>query len=175
MTQTCNADGTLPRPGLACGLRSSVHSLLCNLSVTAWCLNGSGVRPTNSDQLSQCHYTFFPDSACIMPALVAPPRHCIPDVTRKVKGESDAHVEDLQPFACGMTGRSVEVLEPQSCEVQGTFPHWLQGQLYRNGPGVWDVETKSGETFSLAHWYSMTVVELQPHKTFQVMLSRHQA
>lgn len=87
-----------------------------------------------------------------MPALVAPPRHCIPDITRKVTGETDALVEDLQPFACGMTGRSVEVSEPQSCAVQGVFPHWLQGQLYRNGPGVWDVETKSGETFSLAHW-----------------------
>lgn len=88
-----------------------------------------------------------------MPALVAPPRHCIPDITRKVTGETDALVEDLQPFACGMTGRSVEVSEPQSCAVQGVFPHWLQGQLYRNGPGVWDVETKSGETFSLAHWF----------------------
>jgi len=98
------------------------------------------------------NYTFFPEPACIMPALVAPPRHCIPDIRRKMKGETDALVEDLQPFACGMMGRSVEVLEPQSCEVQGVLPHWLQGQLYRNGPGVWDVETKCGETFSLAHW-----------------------
>ena len=88
-----------------------------------------------------------------MPALVAPPRHCIPDISRKVGDGLPESFEDLQPFACGMTGRSPETLEPQGCEVQGDIPDWLQGQLYRNGPGVWDIQTKSGETFSLAHWY----------------------
>ena len=90
--------------------------------------------------------------ACEMPALVAPPRHCIPDIGRKVNGDAPDAAEELQPFACGMSGRSIEILEPHNCEVHGTIPDWLEGSLYRNGPGAWDIQTKSGETFSLAHW-----------------------
>jgi len=88
-----------------------------------------------------------------MPALLAPPpRHFIHDIGQTVKDGASTGVEELQPFACGMSGRSVEVLEPQSCEVLGMLPEWLQGQLYRNGPGMWDIQTKSGEMFSFAHW-----------------------
>lgn len=91
-----------------------------------------------------------------MPALVAPPpRHCIHDIGQKVKGSASALVEEFQPFACGMSGRSVEILKPQSCEVVGILPEWLQGQLFRNGPGMWDMHTKSGEMFSFAHWSAM--------------------
>lgn len=87
-----------------------------------------------------------------MPALVAPPRHCIPDIGRKLTGDASEAIDELQPFACGMSGRSIEVLEPQNCDVQGVIPDWLQGSLYRNGPGAWDIQTKSGETFSMSHW-----------------------
>ena len=59
---------------------------------------------------------------------------------------------DLQPFACGLTGTSVEVLEPRQCDVVGAVPSWLQGDLYRNGPGTFDVETNSGSMYSIAHW-----------------------
>ncbi len=96
-----------------------------------------------------------------MPALVAPPRNCIPDIGRKVKGDAPEHVEDLQPFACGMTGRSIEVLKPQDCEVLGTIPEWVQGQLYRNGPGAWDIQTRSGEMYSMAHWSVQLLLHVQ--------------
>ena len=46
---------------------------------------------------------------------------------------------DQQPFACGLTGTSAEVLEPRQCDVEGAIPSWLQGDLYRNGPGTWDI------------------------------------
>ena len=87
-------------------------------------------------------------------ALVAPPRHCVPEIGRQALGEEqDGHVE-LQSFACGLTGRCAEVPEPQACELQGTVPQWLQGDLYRNGPGTWDIKTKSGKIFSMGHWYN---------------------
>ncbi len=84
--------------------------------------------------------------------LVGPPSDCVPHIGRQAVGNHTKLCAELQPFACGMSGRTLEVLEPQDCQVQGGFPDWLQGQLYRNGPGVWDVETQSGDTFSMAHW-----------------------
>ena len=104
-----------------------------------------------------------------MSALTEPPRHLLSDIGLRTKG--DAHqsskirtVEgtqdhmpehgDLQPFACGLTGTSVEVLEPRLCDVEVAIPSWLQGDLYRNGPGTFDIETKSGSVYSVAHWYA---------------------
>ena len=99
-----------------------------------------------------------------MSLLSEPPRHLLSEIGRKVKNGahhsieeptvegSQAPVPDLQPFACGLTGTSVEVLEPRQCDVEGSIPSWLQGDLYRNGPGTFDVETKGGSVYSIAHW-----------------------
>ncbi len=102
-----------------------------------------------------------------MPSLSEPPRHLLPELGRKLFGNTGslqqlpkngsitpAHA-DLPPFACGLTGTSVEVLEPRLCDVEGTVPSWLEGNLFRNGPGVWDIETKGGQTYSVAHWYAL--------------------
>ena len=102
----------------------------------------------------------------VMTTLPAPPKHLLPDIGRKLHADVHRRAKDpsndtaqvqkpaheLQPFACGLTGTSVEVLEPKQCDVEGSVPSWLQGDLYRNGPGTWDIETKNGTTFSLAHW-----------------------
>lgn len=103
-----------------------------------------------------------------MSTLTEPPRHLLSEVGIRTKG--DAHQSskvctvdgtqeqmasehsDLQPFACGLTGTSVEVLDPRQCGVEGAIPSWLQGDLYRNGPGTFDIETKSGSVYSIAHW-----------------------
>lgn len=103
-----------------------------------------------------------------MSTLPEPPRRLLSEIGLRTKG--DAHQsskavnvertrdqlpseqEHLQPFACGLMGTSVEVLEPRQCGVEGAIPSWLQGDLYRNGPGTFDVETTSGSVYSIAHW-----------------------
>ena len=101
-----------------------------------------------------------------MSTLLEPPRHLLPELGRKLKAAQNStgaarldgaqlkqHEQgDQQPFACALTGTSVEVLEPSQCDVEGTIPSWLEGDLYRNGPGTWDIETKNGSIYSLAHW-----------------------
>jgi carotenoid cleavage dioxygenase-like enzyme len=46
-----------------------------------------------------------------------------------------------------------EVREPVALTVEGHLPPWLRGTLFRNGPGVWDIETKDGGVHSLDHWF----------------------
>lgn len=99
-----------------------------------------------------------------MSTLPEPPRHLLSELGRRAKGDAHQssgaakaagaqhHMPDLQPFACGLTGTSVEVLEPRQCDIEGTVPSWLQGDLYRNGPGTFDVDTSSGSVYSIAHW-----------------------
>ncbi len=112
-----------------------------------------------------------------MPSLSEPPRHLLPELGRKLFGHTGspkqlprngsitpAHA-DLPPFACGLTGTSVEVLEPRRCDVEGTVPSWLEGNLFRNGPGVWDIETKGGQTYSVAHWYALGSLFRASHTT----------
>lgn len=106
----------------------------------------------------------FAASRAKMPSLPEPPRHLLPELGRRIAGRTDIlkHTPqngspapaDLPPFACGLTGTSVEVMEPRHCEIEGTVPLWLEGDLFRNGPGTWDVKTKGGETYSVAHWFS---------------------
>ncbi len=103
-----------------------------------------------------------------MPSLPEPPRHLLPELGHRAlgrkscakqsakKGSTTSAHADLQPFACGLTGTSVEVLEPRPCEIEGELPSWLEGDLFRNGPGVWDIETKGGQVYSLPHWYGPT-------------------
>ena len=101
-----------------------------------------------------------------MTALLEPPRHLLPEIGSRAKAAgdpgthapfdrgqlTDSQHSDLQPFACALTGTAVEVLESTQCDVEGAVPSWLQGDLYRNGPGTWDIETKNGSVYSLAHW-----------------------
>lgn len=102
-----------------------------------------------------------------MSILPEPPRRLLSEIGRRANGDahqssgpatvlgSQHHMPEagnLQPFACGLTGTSVEVLEPRQCDVEGNIPSWLQGDLYRNGPGTFDINTRSGSVYSIAHW-----------------------
>ena len=104
-----------------------------------------------------------------MPTLPEPPRHLLAEVGRRAVPHRSSAKElasgdpaskpahsDLPSFACGLTGTSVEVLDATPCQIEGTVPDWLEGDLLRNGPGTWDIETKSGQIYSLAHWYAST-------------------
>lgn len=46
-----------------------------------------------------------------------------------------------------------EVVEPISLTVEGDLPAWLSGTLLRNGPGVFEIETGTGTSHSLDHWF----------------------
>lgn len=98
-------------------------------------------------------------SAEAMPSLPQPRADLLLEVGRRsvlVNGASKApeHHTDQQlaPFACGMSGTPVEVPDARPCQLTGTLPTWLQGDLYRNGPGTFDIRTDSGRVFSVPHW-----------------------
>lgn len=46
-----------------------------------------------------------------------------------------------------------EVVEPIRLTVEGELPAWLEGTLLRNGPGVYEIETGDGTSYSLDHWF----------------------
>lgn len=46
-----------------------------------------------------------------------------------------------------------EVPDPISLSVRGALPSWLEGKLYRNGPGVFDIETARDTTVHIDHWF----------------------
>ena len=106
-----------------------------------------------------------------MPTLLQPPRQLLSEIgrkaqalarpstegTRDVRAQLEYPERDLEPFACALTGTSAEVLEPRHCDIEGIFPSWLHGDLFRNGPGTWDIETRNGSMYSLAHWYTCNV------------------
>lgn len=52
----------------------------------------------------------------------------------------------------GLTGKAATVRNAVACETVGKIPLWLEGSLYRNGPGIFDVTTKSGKTATVPHW-----------------------
>lgn len=77
-------------------------------------------------------------------------RSVLPNGARK---QADlAADQQLAPFACAMTGTPAEVPNARSCEMHGTLPDWLQGDLYRNGPGTFDIRTDGGQVYSIPHW-----------------------
>lgn len=43
---------------------------------------------------------------------------------------------------------AAEVEEPETVDVEGTLPDWLNGNFYRIGPGKFDFEND----YSLIHW-----------------------
>ena len=44
--------------------------------------------------------------------------------------------------------KNVSEINNVSCETYGTIANWLQGNLYRNGPGLFDFEKQS-----VSHWF----------------------
>ncbi|KAJ3291568.1 hypothetical protein HDU79_002297 [Rhizoclosmatium sp. JEL0117] len=65
------------------------------------------------------------------------------------------NIDDPQwPFLAALTDfkQENEVLEPVECAVEGSIPGWLHGQLYRTGPGIFDIQAE-GRTISLDHWF----------------------
>ncbi|KAF4984588.1 hypothetical protein FZEAL_265 [Fusarium zealandicum] len=54
---------------------------------------------------------------------------------------------DANPLAFGLYA-TPEIQEPTALQVEGTFPRWLTGSLYRGGAGTWD----SGN-FTAEHWF----------------------
>lgn len=56
-------------------------------------------------------------------------------------------------YACGLSGRVSEVLTPISLPVKGCIPPWVRGALYRNGPGVFDLDKADGRKFRFDHWF----------------------
>ncbi|ORY47688.1 hypothetical protein BCR33DRAFT_782784 [Rhizoclosmatium globosum] len=55
------------------------------------------------------------------------------------------------PFiACMEDG--TQVSEETECQVSGVIPNWLEGQLYRTGPGIYEVNS-DGRTITLDHWF----------------------
>ncbi|KAG0013304.1 hypothetical protein BGZ81_001092 [Podila clonocystis] len=56
------------------------------------------------------------------------------------------------PYAAGYDN-SPEVLEPTPLTVKGTIPPWLEGALYRSGPGTYDLKSESGKDIKIQHWF----------------------
>ncbi|KAF9084929.1 hypothetical protein BGX29_005503 [Mortierella sp. GBA35] len=56
------------------------------------------------------------------------------------------------PYAAGYDN-CPEVLDPINLTVKGTIPPWLEGALYRSGPGTYDLKTESGKDVHIQHWF----------------------
>ena len=94
-----------------------------------------------------------------MPLLPQPQNGLLSDIGRRSVLSNDARKQadaaadqQLAPFACAMTGTPAEVPSARSCEMHGKLPDWLQGNLYRNGPGTFDIRTDGGQVYSIPHW-----------------------
>ncbi|CAO3573040.1 unnamed protein product [Mortierella alpina] len=59
--------------------------------------------------------------------------------------------EGQWPYAAGYEN-CPEVLEPIALRVSGNIPSWLEGVLYRSGPGTYDLKTESGKDIHIQHW-----------------------
>ena len=46
-----------------------------------------------------------------------------------------------------------ETRTPIELKVTGTIPSYVQGVLYRTGPGSYTTPTKNGEIFKIQHWF----------------------
>ncbi len=46
-----------------------------------------------------------------------------------------------------------EIPEDISLRVSGTIPAYVDGRLYRNGPGLYELTHKNGETTHINHWF----------------------
>lgn len=56
------------------------------------------------------------------------------------------------PFAKMFTSTK-EQLKPIDLVVDGKIPSYVQGSLYRNGPGIFEVTHSDGQTTPISHWF----------------------
>lgn len=57
-----------------------------------------------------------------------------------------------RPITAGLT-TVPEIPEDVSLPVTGKIPSYVNGRLFRNGPGVYEVTHKNGETTHINHWF----------------------
>lgn len=67
-------------------------------------------------------------------------------ITVNSSNKSDLHAE-IPAVALGFYS-SPEVREPNELKIEGTFPSWLEGSLYRNAAATWEVGDYTAE-----HWF----------------------
>ncbi len=61
---------------------------------------------------------------------------------------------DAKPGPLSAGFRTVpEIVEDISLPVKGEIPLYVDGRLFRNGPGVYEVTHKNGETTHINHWF----------------------
>ena len=143
------------------------HGAVCTYKLPASSpLSDKTYARTRSTELPRARCLVRPQStvdldapSAKMPAVHQPPAHLLPEIGRRSvllngasKGAVQATDQKLAPFACGMSGTPVEVPDARPCRVHGSFPQWLRGDLYRNGPGTFDIRTDAGQVFSIPHW-----------------------
>ncbi|KAG0234625.1 hypothetical protein BGW42_006376 [Actinomortierella wolfii] len=56
------------------------------------------------------------------------------------------------PVAAGYENSS-ELTDPVVLTVKGEIPSWLEGSLYRSGPGNYDLKSDSGKEVHIQHWF----------------------
>lgn len=56
------------------------------------------------------------------------------------------------PLHCGFT-TAPEILDEVDLPVTGQIPPYVTGLLFRNGPGLYEVTHKNGETTQFNHWF----------------------
>ncbi|KAF9572140.1 hypothetical protein EC968_010226 [Mortierella alpina] len=64
----------------------------------------------------------------------------------------EPNCEGPWPYAAGYEN-CPEVLEPIALAVRGVIPSWLEGVLYRSGPGTYDLKAESGKDIHIQHWF----------------------
>jgi hypothetical protein len=54
----------------------------------------------------------------------------------------------------GFANIKEEIIKDIELLVNGKIPEWLEGKLYRSGPGIYDISvTGSNQVVSIAHWF----------------------
>ncbi|CAG8611174.1 20651_t:CDS:2 [Racocetra persica] len=67
---------------------------------------------------------------------------------------SSAQEKNPWPYAQGLQN-CPETRDPVTLRVQGKIPEWLEGVLYRTGPGTFKIPSKKNPeiVFSFDHWF----------------------
>jgi len=73
---------------------------------------------------------------------------------QKWKDDADRLALDAPiPYKLGFTNMTELSITDEELKVEGDIPAWLNGTLFRGGPGVFDVKTISGNTKHVPHWF----------------------
>lgn len=59
--------------------------------------------------------------------------------------------DDLLPLPKGFQTQP-QVLNPVDCKVTGKIPSYVQGVLYRAGPGTMHIDQVDGKRYEVQHW-----------------------